>query len=160
MIPENLIGKQTGLHVSVVKKPAFISTNATKAKCLYYYEVNPGPNTNICGACLNRYTKQDEFNGHEDIFICKDHLHCLVFFSKKAKINFKESEDNQEEFEELKKAQGYFEKKPPSFEEPDGEWVNEEDIFNKTVEEARFFSPEHINNNPELTEARDRYNNF
>src|ERR1043166_6769710 len=55
------------------QKPAFISTNATKAKCLYYYEVEPGPNANICGICLGRYTKQDEFNGHEDIFICKDH---------------------------------------------------------------------------------------
>ena len=34
------------------QKPAFISTHATKAKCLYYYRVKPDPNTNICGECL------------------------------------------------------------------------------------------------------------
>jgi hypothetical protein len=82
----------------------------------------------------------------------------LVFTSKLAKKNF--SVQDQEAFDELIETQGYFEDKPPSFEKPDGEWINEDDIFNKAVEEARFFNPEQINNNPDLIEAKDRYDKF
>jgi len=142
------------------QEPAFISTHATKAKCLYYYNVKPGPNTHVCGKCLARYNEEDKFNFHDDIFICKDHFHCLLFTSKKAKNRFDNSEDDMEDFKELKQSQGYFNEKPPSFEEVEGEWITNEDIFNKAVEEARFLAPEHINNNPQLIEATKRYDTF
>ena len=60
----------------------------------------------------------------------------------------------------LKQTQGYFEEKSPSFKEADGEWINNDDIFNKTVEEVWFYNPEYIDNNPDLQEAKNWYNIF
>jgi hypothetical protein len=36
----------------------------------------------------------------------------------------------------LKETQSYFEEKSPSFKEANGKWINNDDIFNKTVEET------------------------
>jgi hypothetical protein len=111
---------------------------------LFFYD-NAGPDTNICQKCLRQnYGREDEFFGYEDIWVCKDHNHCLVFATKIAKRKFDNDYEAHEEFELLKKTQDY-----PSEVEPqiEGNWLTQDEVFEQTVRENSFYAPEHINNN-------------
>ena len=137
------------------QRKAYISRYAEKAKCLYYYE--NGMQGNICSNCISEYEKEEQFYGLKGVYICKIHNACLVFESKAAKKRFNEDDKAQEEFEKFKQQNVWQEEKVAL--QPQGEWLNTNDIFNILVKENEEFSPDSFgfDQNEEIEKAKERF---
>jgi hypothetical protein len=140
------------------QRPAYRSHFSVKAKCMYYYE-NGKKDSIICRRCIEEfnYTDEDQFYFLEGVYKCKMHNGCLLFMSKQAKKRYNDDPDAQEEFE-LYKEENTWEEKPISI-RPQGEWFNEDDIFNTLVNQNKEFAPDSFEfvNNPIIDQANKSF---